>query len=698
MVGEFEGLLRESSKFHRTTTVPWSYWSKIADAAIVSCRHCIDWQQLRRWHVDLRARLCRGFAVVVAVAIMVLVSSSSGASQRLGRPLSLEDVLDLNRIDGVAASPDGEWAAVVVQRAARPGEVYGRTYYELDPSRNDIWLVSRRSGERRNITQGAKLAAGFWCATWSPDGSKLAMLSTMPEGAEPRGGDNVRLYVWDRATGALTRADDAPILTQTRTPLYRLDLRGGVGEGAAAHRCHYDENAPFAWIGNDRLLAVMLPPDQVSGLIDEYSRPARQATDTVRLLREGREPTFTAMGSGAARMPRDERANMALLRIVDVATRRAETIATVPTYPFRGDLTLNISPDRRRIAILATLGTISPVRGQRIPYQDGSWAVEKRLGFVELVPGSLIRWAEMPLAARYPLELFGWSPDGDKVALRARAAADRKETPLFVASADDLSVERAGASGKSVGSEDAGSDSLHEPAVFWIDNQRLIARVADGSIDSGPMKAAPSRNDWWLFAPNGPDINITAEMAEPPQTLRRSAERKLMAVSGGKLMVLGEHGFETIHTPHLPANSSIMWPMDAGQATSEILISSTQSDGGQSFNLLSLKGSAATISQFTLPHAAELVGLNLAGAFALSTQATKQGLFLRETSLADGKSHDLWSLDSHLAAVHWGRTMLIDYRGAEDQPLKAAGDPAARLQAGPALPGHHMGLWWIPCP
>ena len=75
------------------------------------------------------------------------------------------------------------------------GEVYVRTAYEVDPSRADIWLVSSRSGERRLLTQGSAQAAGYWCPSWSPDGRRLAMLSTMPEGKEPRGGDNVRLYV-----------------------------------------------------------------------------------------------------------------------------------------------------------------------------------------------------------------------------------------------------------------------------------------------------------------------------------------------------------------------------------------------------------------------------------------------------------------------------------------------------------------------
>jgi Tol biopolymer transport system component len=160
-------------------------------------------------------------------------------------PLTIDDVLNLARVDQAVVSPDGDRVALAVLRPAQPGEVYGRTAYEVDPGRAEIWLVSRGTGERRNITNGAGDAAGFWCASWSPDGSRLAMLSTRPEAGEPRGGDNVRLYVWTVATGELRRLGAAAVMTQTRhgSPLHQLDLRGGA-DGQATRRCSDEENAP----------------------------------------------------------------------------------------------------------------------------------------------------------------------------------------------------------------------------------------------------------------------------------------------------------------------------------------------------------------------------------------------------------------------------------------------------------------------
>src|SRR5258706_7272917 len=195
---------------------------------------------------------------MIILGVAIITASPAAPVFASGRTLTIDDVLDLNRIDSVAPSPDGELAAVVVQRAARAGEVYGRTFYETDPSRDDVWLISRRTGERRNITHGAKAAAGFWCATWSPNGSKLAMLSTRPEKNEPRGGDNVRLYVWDRSTGALTRASDAVMMTQTRygSPVYPLDLRGGAGKGPVVPSSNGGENRTSGWRGDPPCRAV----------------------------------------------------------------------------------------------------------------------------------------------------------------------------------------------------------------------------------------------------------------------------------------------------------------------------------------------------------------------------------------------------------------------------------------------------------
>lgn len=623
-----------------------------------------------------------GRAAAAALSLFALAGAAPAGPA--GRPLSIDDVLATTRIDQVALSPDGEWAAVVVQRPAGPGEVYGRTAYEIDPARSDIWIVSRRTGERRNITGGAASAAGFWCAAWSPDGTRLAMLSTKPEGSEPRGGDNVRLYVWERATGALARRGDAAMMTQTRygSPLYRLDLRGGAGAGTAAHRCSEEETAPFAWLDHRRLLAVTLPAGAVSGLIDQFSRPLRHAAETTRALREGAVPTVTASGSGAERTRADERSASAIIRRVDAGSGAADTIAAVPAYPFRGELTLSLSPDAKRIAILAPTGAIPHTSGERIPHSGDTWGAEKKLGFAALEPGAPLRWAEMPAQGRYPLELFGWSPDGRKVALRARAGGAVKATPLFIASAEDLSVSMPAAS-LSVGDEAAGTEYPHPLPVHWVDKDRLLAMgVADGANRAG----------WWLLSPDEKPVDLTAQAPQVPDELRRGMDGRFVGIVGDRLawLDLDSHRLDPLPA-RLPARGSILWPSDAGRRASELLVVTPGSDRSRQLHRITLGGDGGRASPAIGLPAGPILDIAADGGAALSREQTPKGQFLRETALRTGARRDLLALDPHLGDVRWGRTMLIDYRSLGGEALKGA----AILPPGYRAGRHYPTLVWV---
>lgn len=584
-----------------------------------------------------------------AVAAAFLLALSSVAT---ARPLTIDDVLAMSRIDQVAASPDGAWVAAVVQRPASPGEVYGRTAYETDPSRNDLWLISRAGGGRRNLTGGAPDAAGFWCASWSPDGRRLAMLSTRPEGNEPRGGDNVRLYIWDSDTNGLSRLSNAAVMTQTRhgSPMHGLDLRGADG---AVRRCGGEENAPFFWIDDRRVIAVMLPDGEISGLIDEYSLPLRHAGQTLAALRAGASPTVSAVGSGGGRVADTASSRRALVRTIDVETGAAATIAEVPVYPFRGELSLSLAPDGRRLAVLATIGAIDPSSGRRIPHHDDTWSVEKRLGFAPLAPGAGIGWAAPPPEGRYPLELLAWSPDSRRVAFRARASAEESSTPVFIASAANRSIRRASPAGIGIGTAQAGSDSPHETPVHWVDGSRLIARV---DRDGG--------TGWWLLGDGREAIELTRGAAAVPAAWRRASGGGFYGVAGGRLLSLNveRRALQPVAGVTLPPDAAIAWPLEPAAPTQQIVTSSA----GGGFHLVSLKEGAS--HAVVLPPGAELMAADSRS--ILWRWATRSGLVLRETG-PGGSTRELLALSGHLAEIDWGETRLIDYQGLDGQALQA---------------------------
>lgn len=603
-------------------------------------------------------RFNRTIRSVLIAGFLALLPAVPAAGQT-PHPLTIDDVLDTVALDRVALSPDGEWIATVVQRPARTGEVFGRAAYETDPSRSDVWLVSRRTGERRNLTQGAASAAGFWCAAWSPDGSKLAMLSTRPEGQEPRGGDNVRLYVWDRASAALTRMGDAAVMTQTRygSPIHTLDLRGGADGSTVAQNCtENQENAPFAWLDGRRLLVVTLPAGQVSALLDEYGRPFDHAAATRTALRSGQSPTATAMGSGAERVPGNQRTGHAAIQIVDADTRAATQVTTIPSYPLHGALSLAIAPDRRRIAMLAPVGAIQPMRGQRIPHHDDEWLVEKRLGFIDLAtPGAAVRWVELPPEARYPVELLGWAPDSRSAAFRARAALPDTTTPLFVAAADTLAAKRVGAP-LTIGTASAGPYP-DDPAAMWADARQLLVKARSSG-----------RDDWWLVRAGAPPVNLTADLLAPPGGFRRVAGGRLVAIAGKQLVALdvASRGLVPLAGPAIGDGARFIWPQDSDTAA-PVRVTIERTDAGWSAHILRF-GDKVEGSRVPLVPGATLVGVT--GNATLWRQPTREGLFLREVPIGEGATRDLLALNTHLASVDWGRIMEIDYSTAAGQPLK----------------------------
>lgn len=421
-------------------------------------------------------------------------------------PLTIDDVLSTVVIDSVAPSPDGRELAVSLQRPANKGEVGGRTFYEVDPSRNDIWLVSRDGQDVRNLTTGHSLAAGYWCPQWSPDGQHIAMLSSRPEGTEPHGGDSARLYVWKHNEGNLVRLSAQPMMTMTRygSPLNALDLREGGG-GNPLICSVSDENAPFLWLDAHRLLVVQMPAGQNSALFTQNGLALDSASVTAHHLRGGQVSTADISDSDRSKLAGTASAYQGEIALVDTDTGVRYLLARVPAFPFRGMLSIVVSPDRNVIAILAPAGVIPPKEVGQNPFNNDETQSAKQVILVDVrgkVPPHRIT---MPEEAIYPLDLLEWSGDSTALLLRARGAGNARDASVF--RLDVASQKVTPVAPEILTSPNDAGPSRHEHAAKWDSGNRILIRGHKASETTPP-------ENWWLVTEGKATI---AASGSPPK-------------------------------------------------------------------------------------------------------------------------------------------------------------------------------------
>ncbi|HEV8385489.1 MAG TPA: S9 family peptidase [Candidatus Acidoferrales bacterium] len=104
----------------------------------------------------------------VLVLLVCLIAVGSFAQSK--RAITFDDLISMQRVSDPRISPDGKWVAYTV---ATPDKAANRTV-------RNIWLVSAAGGETRQLTHSGK----DQMARWSPDGSKIAFLSSRDGGTQ----------------------------------------------------------------------------------------------------------------------------------------------------------------------------------------------------------------------------------------------------------------------------------------------------------------------------------------------------------------------------------------------------------------------------------------------------------------------------------------------------------------------------------
>lgn len=562
------------------------------------------------------------------------------------RPLTIDDVLATTTVDRADVSPNADEIAISVPRPADPGEVYGRNAHEIDPSRNDIWLVRRDGSQLRQLTGGKEAAAGFWCPYWSPDGQRLAMLSTAPERAEPRGGDNARIYVWERDSDNLRRVNDRAVMTQVRygSPLNELDLRPAGARGPNSCRDN-DENAPFLWLDADRLLVVLMPPGERSAMVDRFAKFHREAAQAGADIRAGELPTVSRSSSAIAGADLGEGAYTAELVIFDLAKGTTTSLGTVPAFPMSGALTLVLSPNSRRAAILAPIRAIAPKHRRPDMPNVQAWAVENELFMLDFGEQPSLQRVAIPPASRYPLDIIGWSPQAEYVALRARS--DPGETSARLWSLNTKSGEMTAlAPDKQLGGRSPAHQREADYAI-WFDRRHLL------------IKGNQAKDDWQVVDAQCGQATPIQSKVEGLFDLHLFRDRLLAGRSKEGPVRYDPGSFRFV-------------PWESGTKTGCVgddrLVAERQA-GEARYSLWTGSGPGATT--ITLSSSSRLLGHDCTG--MVWVENGFEGSAIHFTGWNDPAAPRLLMKgNEHLAQIDWGERRMIDYAHTDGSPLQMA--------------------------
>ena len=553
-----------------------------------------------------------------------LHANQAGTQQR---PFTPDDLMLLEEIGEVALSPDGQWLAYVIKRpiATAPAPLQSASMEGDD--RGDIWLVSLPLGKPRNLTNGAASGAGYWSPIWSPDGQRLAMLSTK--------GGNARAWVWERSSGRMKQ------LSERGVDLSFMDV-------------------PLVWISNQQLAYVALPEGQKPLAMTMETQAMETAMREWPKAWKGQQTTASVLESGIT-APMESRPQSDLL-LIDLE-KGSQPLITAPTFR-----DLSLSPNKQQIAMLKQVDIVrvDPARSFSLRISTIFQAVVVSLQGAPLFPG-------LKEVTDVRISSIRWSLDGTALALMNQPTTATPETQLMVCLPGDG------------GCRPAMGEDLTVMFYTWAKKNTLLALAMPKAEAEG---AQISRPDWWAIEANGARRNLTAQMKSAPEQLWGEADgESFIGVADGDLwrIRLNRSEAQNLTAGFEPIIDSMVWPpswsedrtggMGMMQVTNDAevggvrqVILGARKDGMLDLYYHDLSSGRTSALEKPSPKAT-LVGFAHQHGTAVFTANEKTGTYLWVSRPGFKEFTSVVETNTFLREIAQGEVKKIEYRSLEGQAL-----------------------------
>lgn len=356
------------------------------------------WCTPKSVYPSLATGICARGSGVILLALggaLAGVLFARPSSAQAGTPypqhgLTVQDILDLEVADDAAVNATSSLIAVVVQRARHAGEPLTKEGFYTGNIRGDVTVFSAASGSTLVRTQGRAEHAGYWQPTWSPGGSRLAMLSLR--------GDTLSVCVWDRDEDAIACLPGDRSLDYLTALAVAITPQGSNSVGS-----------PFLWLSDTVLAVALLPP----GYVDKFATASHALADSVtatwaRAMR-GSEASVSVLDTPRAPVSSEAFVEVCLWNV------KQGTIRTVFHLPYfaQGFRDAVFSPDYRWAAVSADQYRAPSTHEMPFGFRNRT---RKELGVVNLMRDTAVSWYPHHPYTRF----MRWAQDGDHFGVLAK--------------------------------------------------------------------------------------------------------------------------------------------------------------------------------------------------------------------------------------------------------------------------------------